>query len=91
MSNMVEKVARAINDALVPRFGAQNWQAIDENARNSFREQARAAIEAMREPTEEMLQAGTNAVDDGETYSCRAKAEGAYYDMLSAALSPKGE
>lgn len=82
MSDMVERVKTALiaeseNQKLTH---ANFWQAL-----------ARAAIEAMREPTEEMLQAGTNAVDDGETYSCRAKAEGAYYDMLSAALSPKGD
>lgn len=93
MSDMVEKVARAIW-ALQRDTDCNDYDKLWDgpcSAKEIARDMARAAIEAMREPTEDMLEAGTNAVDDGETYSCRAKAEGVYYGMLSAALSPKGE
>lgn len=81
MSDMVEKVKAALiaeDEATGSERHLKYWDDL-----------ARAAIKALREPTEEMLKAGTDAVDDGETYGCRAKAEGAYYDMLHAALSAK--
>lgn len=53
---MVERVARAIAEA----SGAL-WEAEDHEGRALFRRDARAAIEAMREPTDEMVIAGLEA------------------------------
>ena len=62
MSEMVERVARAIAAA----NRANDWDKIDENdvcdrgylLRRDYLALARAAIEAMREPTEQMIEAG---------------------------------
>ncbi len=53
MSEMVERVARrlAIED------GADDWDLIGPVTRGIFERNARAAIEAMREPTDDMMHA----------------------------------
>ena len=48
---MIERVARAMAKAASPL----PWEMGDEEWRNDFRTLARAAIEAMREPTPEMF------------------------------------
>jgi hypothetical protein len=50
MSEMVERVARALADCALEPF--------DAISRQKFMGDARAAIEAMREPTEAMLERG---------------------------------
>lgn len=61
--SMIERVARAIATA---EFGAMgemeeyHWQ----KHRELFLTQALAAIEAMREPTKEMIEAGYGAIED---------------------------
>ncbi len=55
MSEMVERVARAIQATRGPH---ENWDRATEATRNLWMADARAAIEAMREPTAEMLAAG---------------------------------
>lgn len=65
MSEMIEHVARAIGESLYglcdPRETPNTWaQAVSA---------ARAAIEAMREPTEAMCQAGADAADDSGMYA----------------------
>lgn len=50
---MVERVARRLWHL---KYGT-NWDDYHEDARAEFRQQARAAIEAMREPTETMIAA----------------------------------
>lgn len=52
MSEMVERVATAM-----ARAAKDNWD-IPPQSEQTWRELARAAIEAMREPTEAMLSAG---------------------------------
>lgn len=55
MSEMVERVARAINVLTM------SWSDDDEmvvRAQNKVREQARAAIKAMRQPTDGMIAVG---------------------------------
>ena len=57
MSEMIERVAKAI--AL---DDCQTWNELDAVNRGMFLSFARAAIAAMREPTEAMLEAGTITV-----------------------------
>lgn len=71
--NMVEKVARAICDKEEPD-GLGNWE--------FYRDHARAAIEAMREPTDAMLRAG--AIGSGE--DSENTASGAWDSMIAVAL-----
>lgn len=64
MTTMIERVARAIAKA---------------DATSSYEELARAAIEAMREPTDSM-------VDAGDQYDgCRPV--DIYYEMIDAAIA----
>jgi len=57
MSEMIERVARAIFRADYPEEGEGSEIAWEKRA-HWYSEAARAAIEAMREPTEEMSEAG---------------------------------
>lgn len=54
MTSMIEKVARAI-------YGEETLDDIGQDVANKMRQTARRAIEAMREPTLEMLQDGSYA------------------------------
>lgn len=62
----------------IDKFVNDNWR--------RFEQEARAAIEAMKNPTGAMRGAGADAVDDGETYGCGWKANAAYHAMIDAAL-----
>jgi hypothetical protein len=55
VSEMVERVARAIYESTQGKWTGVPWAEAD---RGEHLRQARAAIEAMREPTEGMLDAG---------------------------------
>ena len=74
MTDMIERVARAI------RF-FDDWPTLSETAKAIYREQARFAIEAMREPTEAMLDAAMQFA------SCDLKSE--WQAMIEAALGEK--
>jgi len=68
MSEKVEQVARALY--LVPLGGhedpyAPRWDQLREKEKDSFRDSARAAIEAMRVPTEEMVKFGNDLLNSG--------------------------
>jgi hypothetical protein len=52
MSEMIDRVAKAICGA-----SGMRWDDMLSGARDQFRRDARAAIEAMREPTEAMVKA----------------------------------
>ena len=57
MSEMVDRVAKALSDQMeadMPSFTVMSWDKCTDQAREVFRKRARAAIEAMREPTERM-------------------------------------
>jgi len=64
--NMIEKVARAICNAL-----GDDWDNAPDEAINAclskfeYREFAQAAVKAMKEPNDEMISAGRAAMDDG--------------------------
>lgn len=55
--SMIEKVAKAIWES---QHGP--WEMASEAGKRSLRVEARAAIKAMREPTDEMIHAGNNAM-----------------------------
>lgn len=76
---MIEKVARII---AVKSTNGLSWDRIPDQFKNEFIEQARAAIEAMREPTKRMLEPVTNA--DG--FFKLSDPKEAYQAMIDAAL-----
>lgn len=61
MSEMVERVARAIQATRGPR---ENWDRVTPATRDLWMADARAAIEAMREPTEAMTDAGWRRIEE---------------------------
>lgn len=61
MSEMVERVAKAQWDLDRASGGRPAWGDADHEHRSAAMELARAAIEAMREPTEGMIDAGADA------------------------------
>jgi hypothetical protein len=68
-NDLIERVARALTD---------HWENLEEKQRNYFYQKARAAIEAMREPTEAMI---AREDDDG-----RAMVIEIWQAMIDAAL-----
>lgn len=90
MSEMVDRVAKAIAKAICNQNAMLE---LDEDECGYFddydnkgydcRVVARAAIEAMREPTRQMIEAG--AIGSGE--DSEATATGSYEAMIAAALS----
>jgi hypothetical protein len=88
MSEIVERVARAIY--LVPVGGredpyAQRWDELREKHQDAFRAIARAAIEAMREPTEAMMAGVDCAGEKAEWLSGKAWKVG-WQAMIDEAL-----
>lgn len=93
MSEMVERCAEALYTGGRPQGQpAIPWDRVDEQlgfgVRQSYRDQARALISAMREPTQAMSEAGGGELItwdrrfDGE----RAAAEWAWQEMIDEAL-----
>lgn len=83
MTNMVEKVAEALWAAQEPRQTA--WAR--EIHRRDYERLARAALEALREPTEAMLDA--SFIDDGRGSDVDwVLATKVWQAMIDAALSP---
>lgn len=81
MSEMVERVAKAIvARRKLPSGCSINW--------DCFREDARAAIEAMREPTEEMK--NIDPAYYGRCPTCGG-VEQSWPAMIDAALGDQGE
>jgi hypothetical protein len=70
MGGMIERVARAIFEdveCVAIAFGAMPmWDEVDETERDKWREAAIAAIEAMRDPTDAMHDAGSKVIIGGE-------------------------
>ena len=88
VSEMVERVARALHasqgrpPAVKWGINLQSWDALLPMERDAFTNAALTAIEAMREPTEIMIEAGHVEVACVQTYRA----------MIDAALAaPKGE
>jgi hypothetical protein len=98
MSEMIERAALALfkktehldpTDNGNPDVEDWGWSAMTERDRDFYRFGAEAVIEAMREPTEPMIEAGTVAMfdyersDDGDVAGCKAH----WRAMIDAALS----
>jgi tellurite resistance protein len=87
---MVEIVARAINptafqEAIAPENQSQTMQNYYAVICGKARAAARAAIEAMRTPTEAMVDAGAVAEGDG---NLEAEARSIWDAMISVAAQP---
>jgi hypothetical protein len=64
MSEMIERVAKAIWDQerKQPDCGHRpDWEVLNVTAADAYRAKAKAAIEAMREPTDQMIDDGYEA------------------------------
>ncbi|MGY2995426.1 hypothetical protein [Mesorhizobium sp. URHB0026] len=91
MNEMIERVARAIC-----KESGQPWEASTVDYREICIGFARAAIEAMREPTEQMTKAACVEADKHGYYHTRGyfdveEAEYSWRAMIDAALSPASE
>ena len=78
MTDKIEQVARAIQK----EHSSVEWRTLNDFAKDAWHRDARAAIEAMREPTEEMAQAGYQVAHG--TYS--DEGEIVWRAMIDAAL-----
>lgn len=85
-SEMIERVARAIYSKR-NGVGAKPWSLLPMRHKEPYMDDARAAIEAMREPTKAMLDdvVGPNAKEFEV-----APVEAEWRDMISAALRDTG-
>lgn len=89
MSEMVERVARAILQAEADERGIEaGWDGLPPNIQHALVLQARAAIEAMREPTEGMLSAAAAKLYDASQHGepLNAFVAGHYRAMIDGAL-----
>ena len=93
MSEMVERVARAAcsnwYDMVVASYGPDraDWSEAAQEGWKAAITMARAAIEAMREPTAEMAEAGDDIAIYHPDDIIRNQAEPIYQAMIDAALS----
>ena len=79
MTDMVERVA----EEMVRTMESVDWE--DPARENLFRVLARVAIEAMRNPTVEMVDGGVKAEGVGSSHHC---VQEQYRAMIGVALSP---
>ncbi|MBR1122091.1 hypothetical protein JQ628_11245 [Bradyrhizobium lablabi] len=86
--DMIDRVAAAIMLAVTDGHGFQaNWKEQPDDVRGFWRTVARAAIEAMREPTDCMCRAGAAKWDDD--WCSETNALNMWSGMIDAALSDK--
>lgn len=57
MSEMIERVAKALYDISLRKMNSAEWEDAGSFTQDTKRREARAAIEAMREPTRDMIDA----------------------------------
>lgn len=81
MSEMIERVARAIYDGEIRPGGGGHILLAYPVMEEKYLVKARAAIEAMREPSETMIIAG-----QGEAYDHMTSAKAVFVGMIDAAL-----
>ena len=84
MSEMVERVARSLYHA---HSRNKPYDILQPEFQRQYEKQARAAIEAMREPTEAMEEAGFQAGHEGDGEWEYASPASTYTAMIDAALS----
>lgn len=91
MSEMIHRVAKAIN----PRaWGDPNEYLFDDwrkQAQNRALAQARAAIEAMREPTISMVWCGARATQGDDLHPTNGEVNAAWRAMIDSALTEGDE
>lgn len=87
MTDVIERVARAIAPEV---FNFPKIELYRSNYEKVYA-QARAAIEAMREPTEAMVNASTYYLFENNTGGLRQTAEWNWKHMIDAALSTRQE
>ena len=87
MNDMVEQVAKAIWNH---RFPDMSWESKSrsEGIKADYRMNARAAIAAMREPSEKMIEAGIHAPPIPTMRAFRAHYSAAWQAMIDEALKP---
>ena len=88
---MIEQVARGIYINQKPETWTSGdpWPRLTDGVRECYRDMARAAIEAMRQPTEEMCECGYVEAckhDSGDDVPSAEIAPAAYQAMIDAAL-----
>jgi hypothetical protein len=83
---MVERVARALFEEEWDDKSSEPWERAEEDERAAWRKSARAAIEAMREPTGVMIAQGSWA-SDGRNEIGSTGAKNAWRKMIDAALT----
>jgi hypothetical protein len=89
MSEMIERCAKAIVDSYNEGPGLRSdWEFLSEWQRDFARNQARAVLAAMREPTEEMLAPYEDAMTEWWG-NAEEMAENVWHEMIDAALSEK--
>jgi hypothetical protein len=81
---MIERVAKAMCDT---KLWPGAWEKETEGNREEWRMLARAAIEAMHNPSDEMLAAGV--VELSEDVPNQIKAAQVWWEMIDAALEGK--
>lgn len=91
-NNMIEKVARVLlahdpNMQALKRINSKHYDSTMDDEWVNLIPEARAAIEAMMEPTFEIIQAGMNTKDNGDGQLHRRK----WRAMIQAALADAGE
>lgn len=89
MSEMQIRVARAIYEGR-NGCGAKPWGSLPRSHQGPYLADARAAIEAMREPTETIINAGRIHVGDDDGLGCSAdNARDCFNAMIDAILQEK--
>ena len=81
MSEMVERVARAMAKVRADADLGDPWKDLDEEARELRRLEVYAAIAAMRDPTPAMERAGEQARDEADPF-----VDGIWAAMVEGAL-----
>lgn len=92
-SEMVERVARAIYASAGRLPPEPPWEDADQEVRDWISDHARAAIEAMREPSEAMIDSGVAFalnVSLGGDYRWTDYVRDKHRAMIDAALKPEG-
>ncbi len=86
MTDMVERVARAMFYDTNRDYPAYSFHAADETTQATYISNARAAIEAMREPTEDMEIAGDTETG-WDKHEMPHPARNSWQAMIDAALN----
>lgn len=85
MSEMIERVAKAIYEGR-NGVGAMAWAHRQDGYKDPYRIDARAAIEAMREPTQNMVWTAAAYLDAPKDNESLQRVKVGYAAMIEAAL-----